>query len=142
MLRGVREGKQESARARRRLGVEVHVRADGDLSAKRLRTALVKTYESAPEDFEGLLGVRGVGAKALRAFSLAAEVIHGEPTSFRDPARFSFAHGGKDGHPYPVDRAVYDRTVEMLGSTLSRARVSHTERTKALKRLASWAGGR
>ena len=118
------------------------VRADVDLSSKRLKTALLRTYESAPKDFEGLLGVRGVGPKALRALSLAAEIIHGEPTSFRDPARFSFAHGGKDGHPYPVDRSVYDRTVEMLGSTLSRARVSHTERTKALKRLASWADDR
>ncbi|MFH1146639.1 MAG: DUF763 domain-containing protein, partial [Pseudomonadota bacterium] len=68
-----------------------------------LSRILVTTYERRPENFEALLGIPGVGAKTLRSLSLLAELIYGAKPSFRDPARFSYAHGGKDGHPYPVD---------------------------------------
>ena len=67
-----------------------------------------------------------------------ADVVYGSPASMRDPARFSFAHGGKDGHPYPVNRVVYDQSVEWLRDAVAKARVGHSERLKALQRLADW----
>ena len=78
----------------------------------------------------------GIGAKGLRALSLVAELAYGEPASLRDPVTFSFAHGGKDGTPYAVDRPTYDATVASLEAALRQARVGHTERVDALKRLA------
>jgi uncharacterized protein len=75
-----------------------------------LEKILLKTYERAPEDFETLLGIEGVGPKTLRALALASELVHGTPATMCDPARFSFAHGGKDGTPFPVDRLTYDKT--------------------------------
>jgi uncharacterized protein len=110
-----------------------------DIDRRYLHKVLLRTYERAPEDFETLLGVPGVGAKTLRALALAAELIYGTRASTRDPARFSFAHGGKDGFPYPVDRETYDRTVEVLGAAVRRARVGETEKVQALKRLAAFA---
>ena len=74
-----------------------------DVNPQYLEKILLKTYERAPEDFETLLGMEGVGPKTLRALALVSELIHGTPASMRDPARFSFAHGGKDGIPFPVD---------------------------------------
>lgn len=96
---------------------------------------LLKTYERAPEDFETLLGMEGVGARTLRALALTAEVIYGTPASTRDPARFSFTHGGKDGCPFPVDCDTYDHTVDVLRSAVSRAGIGRSERVQALKRL-------
>jgi hypothetical protein len=106
-----------------------------DVGSTHLRKILVKTYERAPEDFETLLGIEGVGPKTLRALSLASELVHGTPASMRDPARFAFAHGGKDGTPFPVDRATYDRTIEILGLAINRAAVGRTEKVQAFKRL-------
>ena len=85
---------------------------------------------------ETLLGLRGVGPKTVRSLSLVAELIFGAQASFRDPARFSFAHGGKDGHPYPVDRENYDLSIDILRQSLSAAKVGHTDKVKAFKRLA------
>ncbi len=113
-----------------------HAVSLADVHPGRLRSVLLETYEQAPRDFEELLGLRGVGAKTLRALALTAELIYGTPASTRDPARFSFAHGGKDRTPYPVDRAVYDRTIETLRAALDRARIGHHDRMRALKRLA------
>mgnify|MGYP000577916381 CR=1 FL=1 len=109
-----------------------------DIDPNRLERILLRTYERRPENYEQLVALEGVGAKTLRALSLAAELMYGQPVSWRDPARFSFAHGGKDGHPYPVDRAVYDEVIHHLGETLNRAAVAHAEKTEALKRLAKW----
>ena len=95
-----------------------------------------KTYERAPEDFETLLGIEGVGPKTLRSLALASELIYGTAASTRDPARFAFAVGGKDGIPFPVDRPVYDQTIEILSRAVGRARIDRTERVNALKRLA------
>ncbi|MDZ7737417.1 MAG: DUF763 domain-containing protein [Gammaproteobacteria bacterium] len=78
-----------------------------DINPAQVQRTLLRTYAAAAADFEQLLGVRGVGAKGLRALALVAEIIHGTPASMRDPARFAFAHGGKDGIPYPVDRGTY-----------------------------------
>jgi hypothetical protein len=114
-----------------------HALAAEDIDPRYLRRILLKTYERAPADFEALLGTPGVGAKTLRALALASELIYGARASTRDPARFSFAHGGKDGHAYPVDRATYDRTIEVLGRALARSRVDRSEKVGALKRLAT-----
>lgn len=106
-----------------------------DVNPAYLERILLKTYERAPEDFETLLGMQGVGGRTLRALALVSEIIYGTPASTRDPARFSFAHGGKDGFPYPVDTATYDRTVEILRAAVNRAGIERSERVQALKRL-------
>lgn len=98
----------------------------------------LSTYERQPQNFEELLGMQGVGPKTIRALSLISELLYGARPSFNDPVHFSFAHGGKDGHPYPVDRAQYDRTIEILERVARRAKVGDRERLAALRRLASW----
>ena len=80
----------------------------------------------------------GVGPQTIRALSLIAELVYGATPSFRDPVGYSFAHGGKDGHPYPVDRANYDHSIATLEQALRRARVGDREKLLALRRLASW----
>jgi hypothetical protein len=112
-----------------------------DINPAHLRKVMIGTYEAAPADFEALLALKGVGPAALRALALVAEVVHGATTSLRDPARFSFAHGGKDGHPFPVDRATYDHSIDWLREATARAKIGDTERTRALRRLAAWERG-
>jgi hypothetical protein len=107
-----------------------------DVPNRHLKQILTKTYERAPENFEALLGIEGVGPKALRALSLTSELLHGTSVSMRDPARFAFAHGGKDGTPFPVDRAIYDRTVGVLGLAINRAKIDRSEKVQAFRRLA------
>ena len=106
-----------------------------DVNPQYLQKILLKTYDRAPEDFETLLGMEGVGGRTLRALALVSEIIYGTPASTRDPARFSFAHGGKDGFPYPVDTGTYDKTVETLRAAVTRAGIDRSERVAALKRL-------
>jgi hypothetical protein len=113
-----------------------HAVSDLDINPRYLNKILLRTYERAPKNFEGLLSIEGVGARTLRALALASELIYGTPASTRDPARFSFAHGGKDGTPFPVDRATYDRTITILNQALNRAKVDRSEKVRALKRLA------
>lgn len=109
-----------------------------DVHPDRMYRIFIKTYENQPVNFESLLGLEGVGARTLRSLSLISEIIYGVPASFRDPARFSFAHGGKDGIPYPVDRKTYDRSIEILHNALERARVDDREKMAAIKRLEPW----
>ena len=109
-----------------------------DVNPAHLRKVLLSTYEANPQRFEDVLAVPGVGPKAVRALALVADIVYGSAASMRDPARFSFAHGGKDGHPYPVNRDVYDQTVDWLREAVNKARIGHSERLKALKRLAEW----
>jgi hypothetical protein len=116
-----------------------HDVAVADIHPRRLRRVFVKTYENPPQDFEALLSTPGVGPAGLRALSLLAELLYGAPTSHRDPARFSFAHGGKDGTPFPVNREVYDHTVATLEQAVARAKVGDRERLQALRRLSAWA---
>lgn len=111
-----------------------------DVDTSRLSRILVKTYEQAPPTFEALLSTDGVGPRTLRALALASELIYGTPASTRDPARFAFAHGGKDGIPFPVDRQTYDKTIEVLGRAVDRSTIDHSEKRRALKRLAAFAG--
>jgi hypothetical protein len=110
-----------------------------DIDRRYLKKTLLRTYEQAPKHFEALLGTEGVGPKTLRALSLVGELIYGTPTSTRDPARFAFAHGGKDGTPYPVDRPTYEKTIEVLHDALARPAPERAERVDALKRLARFA---
>ncbi|MFQ6015264.1 MAG: DUF763 domain-containing protein [Anaerolineae bacterium] len=113
-----------------------------DINPDRLGSIFLKTYERQPGDFEVLLGMSGVGPKTIRALSLVAELVYGVKPSFRDPVRYSFAHGGKDGYPYPVDRKNYDRSIDTLQRAIKQAQVGNREKLEALKRLASWSGGR
>jgi hypothetical protein len=102
---------------------------------ERLEKIFIQIYDRSPNNFEELLGIKGVGPKSLRALSLISELIHGVKPSFRDPTRFSFAHGGKDGHPYPVDRKVYDKTIEVLKGAIDKAKVGDMEKVEAIRRL-------
>ena len=102
---------------------------------EHLEKAFITIYEQSPKNFEELLGIQGVGPKTLRALSLVSELIHGAKPSFKDPTRFSFAHGGKDGHPYPVDREVYDNTVGVLQEALGKVRVGDRTKMEAIRRL-------
>ncbi|NPV53294.1 MAG: DUF763 domain-containing protein [Firmicutes bacterium] len=106
----------------------------------RLAKALRAAYERQPEDFETLLSTPGVGPATIRALAMVAEVTYGARASRRDPVRYSFAHGGKDGHPFPVNRASYDRSIQVLEDALRRARLGQTDKLKALRRLAAWRG--
>lgn len=107
-----------------------------DLHLDRLDRVLVRAYEAQPQDYTSILAVPGVGAKGLRALALVAELAYGEPASVRDPVSFAFAHGGKDGTPFRVDRPTYDATIEVLRRALGDARTGRSERVAALKRLA------
>jgi len=108
-----------------------------DIQPDRLFKIFTQTYENQPQNFEKLLGMRGVGPKTLRALSLISELIYSVPVSLRDPARYSFAHGGKDGIPYPVDRKTYDKSIELLHMALEKARLGDKEKIAAIKRLSN-----
>ena len=112
-----------------------------DVDPARLHRILLKTYERQPEDFATLLGMPGVGARTLRALSLVGELVYGAPVSITDPARFAFAHGGKDRHPYPVDRPTYDQTIETLHTAIEGAKIGRRDQVDALKRLTAWSTG-
>jgi hypothetical protein len=123
----------------RELTLPAHHDVQGaDIDPKRLHRILLKTYERQPEDFATLLGMEGVGARTLRALSLVGELVYGAPVSIKDPARFAFAHGGKDRHPYPVDRETYDQSIQTLSIAVERAKIGRREQVDALKRLAVW----
>ncbi len=106
-----------------------------DIDVGRIGRLMDAVQEQQPQGFESLLGLRGVGAKTARAMALIADIVYGAPTSFRDPATYSFAHGGKDGHPFPVDRALYDMSIERLSSAVRRARLGEIEKSQMLSRL-------
>ncbi len=106
-----------------------------DVILRRLHGALAAAAERAPKDFEDLLTVPGVGARTVRALALVAEVVHGAPCRFADPARFSLAHGGKDRHPYPVPLKVYDETITVLKSAMTKAKLGNDDRLEAIRRL-------
>jgi hypothetical protein len=112
-----------------------------DVASPYLEKILARTYERAPENYEALLGIEGVGPKTLRALSLASELLHGTAATMRDPARFAFAHGGKDGTPFPVDRDTYDKTIEVFSKAINRATVDRSEKVKAFQRLARFRAG-
>jgi len=123
-----------------------------DVNLRRLRQIVIEAHEQHPEDFESLLGLRGVGPAAVRSLSLLAEIIFQAPPSHRDPASepepveaddsqarrwadYSYTHGGKDGTPFPVNREIYDRNIAVLTDAVRRARLGENEKFNALRRL-------
>jgi hypothetical protein len=106
-----------------------------DVMLRRLHGALAAAADRGPADFAELLLVPGVGTRTVRSLAMVAEVIHGAPCRFADPARFSLAHGGKDRHPYPVATAVYDKTIAVLKAAVTAAKLGNEERLDALRRL-------
>jgi len=106
-----------------------------DVFLRRLHGTLAAARDAGPRDFPELLLQPGVGARTVEALAAVAEVLHGAPCRFSDPARFSLAHGGKDGHPFPVPLRVYDRTISVLKQAVSAARLGRTEKIDAIRRL-------
>jgi hypothetical protein len=106
-----------------------------DVFTRRLHGTLAAAAELGPVDFPQLLLTPGVGARTVQSLAMVAEVVHGAPYRFADPARFSLAHGGKDRHPYPVPIKVYDETIRVLKSAVQKAGLGHDEEMQAIKRL-------
>ena len=106
-----------------------------DLDLKRLGAVLAVAHEQELRDFASVLLVEGLGPRTLQSLALIAEVVHGAPSRFSDPARFSFAHGGKDGHPFPVPLKTYDESLTVLRRSLDAARLGHTEKLGGFRRL-------
>jgi uncharacterized protein len=111
-----------------------------DIEAKRLFKIFESTYEKKPENFEDLIAMPGVGPKTVRSLALISELIYSTPYSIKDPARFSFAHGGKDGIPYPVDREIYNKSIDILHNALKESKIDRNEKINAIKRLVSFYG--
>ncbi|MEM2251336.1 MAG: DUF763 domain-containing protein [Candidatus Hadarchaeales archaeon] len=102
--------------------------------------ALKRAYEIQPENYEELVAIKGIGPKAIRALALVSAVIYGKPPSWKDPVRYSFAHGGKDGIPYPVDRKTYQTTIEILEEAIEGMEAGKEEKIRALRRLHEFVG--
>ena len=130
------EGKQPAQAVLPHLVMPVHhdVRSS-DVFSRRLHGTLAAAAERGPVDFPELLLTPGVGLRTVRSLAMVAEVVHGAPYRFTDPARFSLAHGGKDRHPYPVPIKVYDETIRVLRSAVQQAKLGRDEEMQALKRL-------
>lgn len=109
-----------------------------EINPDYLYRILLKTYEARPADFEALLGVHGVGPKTLRSIAFLAELIYGAMPSFRDPARFSYAHGGKDGYPYPLDRENYDYSIYFLREIVNISKIGESDKKEVFRRLATF----
>ncbi|MGC8816698.1 MAG: DUF763 domain-containing protein [Candidatus Hadarchaeum sp.] len=108
--------------------------------SKQTMMALRRAYEIQPQNYEELVSLSGIGPKAVRALALVSALIYGKPPSWRDPVRYSFAHGGKDGVPFPVDRQTYQRTTEILEGAIEAARFGSEEKMKAIRRLHEFVG--
>src|SRR3954454_5686421 len=106
-----------------------------DVNLRRLRGNLAAAADRGPRDFTELLLTPGVGARTVESLAMVAEVVHGAPCRFRDPARFSLAHGGKDRHPFPVPIKVYDETIRVMKSAVQKAKLGREEELGALARL-------
>ncbi len=115
---------------------EWHPVVNEDFSKSRYLEKIIRLLcDIEPDNYENLLAVKGVGPKTIRALALVAEVIYGAEPSYEDPARYSFAHGGKDATPYPVDLDSYDRTIATLKEAVLRSRISPYEKDRAINRL-------
>ncbi len=106
-----------------------------DINPENLRKVLIETYEKKPSDLEEFLLIKGTGPKTLRALSLLANLLYSSPLSFNDPAKYSFAHGGKDRHPYPIDIKNYDKTIEILERIIKEAKIGNKESFNLLKKM-------
>ena len=114
------------------------VRAE-DVDLKRLGAILWLAHDRQPADFEELVLLEGVGPRTLQSLALVSEVLYGAPARFRDPARFAFAHGGKDGHPFPVPTRVYDETIDVLQSAVQKAKIGQGDKLQAIRQLSGLA---
>ncbi|WP_147644978.1 DUF763 domain-containing protein, partial [Treponema pectinovorum] len=106
-----------------------------DVDLKKLGAVLATAYESDNKNFESLLLTQGLGARTLQSLTLVSEVIFGTPSRFTDPARFSFAHGGKDGHPFPVPTKIYDESIRILSDAIEESKLGYNEKSECLYRL-------
>jgi hypothetical protein len=106
-----------------------------DVNLKRLGSILWLAHDTQPKDFEELLLLEGVGPRTIQSLALVSEVIHGTPLRFKDPARFSFAHGGKDGHPFPVPTKTYDEVISTLQKAVQRAKIGQNDKAEAIKKI-------
>ncbi len=102
---------------------------------ERTMKALQAAYEIQPQNYEELVSLRGIGPKSIRALALVSELVYGAPPSWRDPVKYSFTHGGKDGIPYPVDRKTYQTTIDVLKTAIDNARLGNEEKLRAVRRL-------
>jgi hypothetical protein len=136
LLEITRENPERILREVPRLTMPAHhdVR-EKNIDMKRLGAVLAVAYEKQLRDFANLLLLENLGPRTLQSLALLAEVVHGTPTRFADPARFSFAHGGKDGHPFPVPLKTYDESLSVLRRALQQAKVGHTEKLSGFSRL-------
>lgn len=106
-----------------------------DVNLKRLGSVIALAHEKDLRNFESLLLLEGVGPRTIQSLALVSEIIHGSPSRFNDPARFSFAHGGKDGHPFPVPTRVYDETISILKTSVEKAKIGDSDKHTAIKNL-------
>lgn len=120
---------------------ERHYISPADVDARRLGRVFRTLHESEAGTFKDLVQIPGVGPKTIAALSLVSELVYDTPPSFKDPARFSFAHGGKDGHPFPVDRKTYEESITFLRSCLDTVRVADRDKIEAFKRLSRYTAG-
>ena len=136
MLELTRENPEKMLREVRHLVMPNHhdVR-NKDVDIKRLGSMLWLAHDEQPKNFEDLILLQGVGPRTLQSLALVSEVIHGTPSRFNDPARFSFAHGGKDGHPFPVPTKVYDEAIAVLRTAIDRSKLGHSDKADALRSL-------
>ena len=111
-----------------------HPVLDMDISDKEFEV-LKNAWEIQPENYEELILLRGIGPKKIRALALISDLVYGEPASWKDPVKYSFTHGGKDGFPYPVDKEVYDHSIQTIKDALDQAKIKKDEKLKAIKRL-------
>jgi len=111
-----------------------HPVLDTDLSSREFEV-LKKAWELQPESYEELISLEGMGPKKIRALALISDLVYGDKPSWEDPVKYSFTHGGKDGFPYPVDREVYDHSIQTLKDSLQQARLEKKDRYQAIKRL-------
>ncbi len=106
-----------------------------DVDLKRLAAVLATAYETQPADFDSLLLTKGLGPRTIQSLTLISEVVYGTPSRFSDPARFSFAHGGKDGHPFPVPLKIYDQSIHVLRDCIRSSRLGNNDKNECLRRL-------
>lgn len=112
-----------------------HEVLEQDVDLKRLGGVLAAAYENQPKDFESLMLTPGLGPRTLQSLALVSEVIYGTPSRFTDPARFSFAHGGKDGHPFPVPLKIYDESIRILRDSIEKSKLGYKDKSDCIRRL-------
>jgi hypothetical protein len=114
-----------------------HPVLDMDLSDREFEV-LKNAYEVQPEDYKELISLKGIGPKKIRALALISDLVYGKKASWEDPVKYSFAHGGKDGFPYPVDREVYDHSIQTIKDSIDQSKLENKEKHDAIKRLTKY----